>query len=232
MCLSMGVDEVLHHRSRLLRCGAPHLWLIANDLVWVFPIGKAHDPDINERRSAIGTAKLGHEAQQLGSSEGTRLRASSINVVRQQDLRSVAQEKSNLSWSKCGAHARHNVGEARLMRHQCVGVSLNKYRGAALAHRRLRLIDEIEGARLVEELCRCAVEILRTAITALVVFRKEATAEAGNLPIRITDRKDHASTEAVIGAATAIAFGGEADGGKLRGCCAALCGERLGAGVP
>ena len=118
------------------------------------------------------------------------------------------------------------------MRHQCVGVSLNKHRSAALAHRRLRLVDQIEGARLVEEFCRCAVEILRAAIAALVVFRKESAAKAGDLPVRIADRKDHAGTEAVIGTATTIAFGGEADGGKLSGRCAALCGERLGAGVP
>ena len=118
------------------------------------------------------------------------------------------------------------------MRHQCVGIPLNQHRGAALAHRGLRLVDQIEGARLVEEFCCCAVQILWAAIAALVVFGEEATTETGDLAIRIADRKDHARTEAVIGATTTIAFGGEADSGKLSRCCTALCGERLRAGVP
>ena len=118
------------------------------------------------------------------------------------------------------------------MRHQRVGVSLNQHSGAALAHRRLRLVDEIEGARLVKEFCCRAIQVLRSTIATLVVFRKEATTEAGDLSIRIADRKDHARAEAVIGAATTVAFCGEADGRKLRGRCAALCSECLGAGVP
>ena len=118
------------------------------------------------------------------------------------------------------------------MRHQRVGVSLNEHGGAALAHRRLRLVNEIKGARFIEEFGRCAIQILRSTIPTLIVFWEEAATEAGDLPVRIADRKDHARTETVIGATTAIAFGGEADGRKFRGRCAALCRECLGACIP
>ena len=44
--------------------------------------------------------------------------------------------------------------------------------------------------------------------------------------------RDHSVLEYVSKPAATVAFRGEADGGKLRGRCAALCGECLGAGVP
>ena len=82
----MGIDEIFHYWHWLLRRSAPRLWLIANNLVGIFPIGEAHDPHINERWAAISATKLGNEAEQLGGSECARLRTSRINVIRQQNL--------------------------------------------------------------------------------------------------------------------------------------------------
>jgi len=79
--------------------------------------------------------------------------------------------------------------------HQRIGVALDDHRLAALAHRRLRSIDQVERPALVEQRRRRGVQVLRT------VALQNPAAEADGIAVRVPDREDHPLAEPVVDAA-------------------------------
>ena len=69
-------------------------------------------------------------------------------------------------------------------------------------------------------------------IATCIVNGEETTTETGDLSVRIANREDDPRAESIVSATTAATICCQANGIKLFGRCTALCGERLGAGVP
>ena len=125
-----------------------------------------------------------------------------------------------------------HVREAGLVGHEGVGVALDDDRGAGLADLRLRPVQQVERAALVEERGRRGVEVLRALGVGAVGALEDAAAQARGVAGRVADREDDPRPEAVVDAVAALARRGQARLDQLGRADLAALLQRPAQGVP
>ena len=116
------------------------------------------------------------------------------------------------------------------MSHERIGVALDQHRHTGLADGRLGLVDEEEGAALVEEQGLGRVQVLGAGVLAL--RPQDAAGHAGRTTGGIADGEDDAGAETVVDATAGATPAGQAGCLEVRLGDLALAAERAGQGVP
>ena len=175
------------------------------------PSGQPGDADLVELHVGLAGGQLPGERLERGHAQGAGLLAGGVHVVGEHDLlRRVADEQGDLARRERGPEARDDVREAGLVGHQGVGVALDDDRRAGLADLRLRPVEQVERAALVEERGRRRVEVLGALGVGAVGPLQDAAAQARGVARGVADREDDPRPEAVVGAVAALARRGQA----------------------
>jgi len=118
-----------------------------------------------------------------------------IRVQGQRDVGRVPFQQPHLRLSQRRAHARDDVRNADLVRHQHIHVSLDDHREVCIADRLAGHVQAEEHASLVKERCLRRIHVLRARIRR--IFTQDPRPEADRPPLSIANRNHQPAAKPV-----------------------------------
>ena len=184
-----SVDAVFQQRLRLVDQGLQLLAAVSVDeLGGIEVIGQRDGEQVDAGGAGLG--RHGRVDELQGSIRGALTRGVAIEQIHDA-VAGMTREHADVRAGESRSQGGDRIADAGLVHGDDVGVALRYHGNARGRHGRLRLVERIEHAALVEQRRFLAVQVLRLA------FADHAPAEGYALALLVFDGEHHAIEESV-----------------------------------